>query len=91
MGSRRKTDGAAEQGLPRRQMSQERPAPIRIEFGEDIVEQQDRWRAGGFGDHPMGGQTQRQRQRSLLPLRGMGPLRHPVDGQEQFVAMGSDQ
>ena len=70
-------------------MRQQGPAPIGIEFGEDIVEQQDRRGSCALGDHPVGGQSQGQRKGTLFPLRGVGAGRESVDSEQQFIAMRS--
>ena len=57
--------------------------PAGVELGQHVVEHEHRRRAGALGDQAVGGQAQRQRQRALLALRGVGARRQSVDRQRR--------
>ena len=69
--------------LARRQVPEQRRRPARIELGQHVVEHEHRRRAGALGDQAVGGQAQRQRQRALLALRGVGARRQAADRQRR--------
>ena len=72
-------------------MRQQCGTAVRIEFREHVVEQQDRRALGSGGDHFVGRQSQREGEGSLFTLGGVRPRRHPVDREQQFIAMGPDE
>ena len=53
--------------------------PMGVELGQHVVEHEHRRRPGALGDEPVGTEAQRQRQRALLALGGVGAGRHAVD------------
>ena len=68
----------------RREMRQQGIAAGRVEFAENIIQQQQRKRLALFGNEPGLRQTQRQCQRPLLPLAGEVRT-EPVQFQNQFI------
>ena len=70
---------------------EQRRRPAGVELGQHVVEHEHRRRPGALGDQPVGGEPQRQRQRALLALRGVGARRQPVDRQRQLVAVRPDR
>jgi hypothetical protein len=69
---------------------QQRVAPIRVELGEHVVEQQHRRGGGSPRHHLVGGQPQGQREGPLLALGGVGAGREPVEAEVEIVAVGAD-
>ena len=70
------------------QVAQQRRAPVGVELGEHVVEQRAPAAiADALGDQPVGGEAQRQGQRPLLALRGVGPRRQAVERQVELVAV----
>ena len=76
--------------LSGRQVGEQRGRAFGVELGEHVIEHQHRRRPGAFGDQPVGGEPQRQRQRALLALRGVGSRRHPAEHDRHVVAVGTD-
>ena len=66
-----------------------RARAIVVEFGEDVVEQQQRRFAGALPRHGIFGHLQREHGRALLPLRAVDGERTPVERERQIVAVRS--
>ena len=82
--------GRGQDGLPGRQLGHQRPAPGRVELGEDVVEQEGRDEGRPVPDEPVHAQAQGQSEAALFALRRVGPGLPAVDLEEQVVTVGPD-
>ena len=65
-------------------------APLRVQLGKHVVEQEDRPLAGALLHHGDLGQLDRERRRALLAAGAEAIEVHPVHGEGQIVAVRAD-
>ena len=80
-----------QQGLTGWQLAYQCVGARRVELAEHIVEQQHGRRAGELRGHVVPGESQRERERTLLALRRVRSRIELVQLKMQLVAMGTDE
>ena len=72
-------------------LAQESPPTIRVELGEDVVEEQDRCFAASFCEHAVLGDFERKDRRTLLSLGTVGRQETAAEAEDDIVSVRADQ